>query len=165
MSGDLIHRLARRAIVLGATIAVVGMAIGTVRVAADWRAADAPLDVAPVGLDTINAQLVSEQERTGALTDEIGSVATQIADLQAALTAANGQVAGDTDSAESLQAALAAAQRKLKTLQGQLEAAQERLSALNRAAARQAALNQVAKSSGGGDRDGDDDDEDEHDDD
>ncbi|OGO54441.1 MAG: hypothetical protein A2V85_05070 [Chloroflexi bacterium RBG_16_72_14] len=162
MSGDLIHRLARRAIVLGATVAVVGMAIGTVKVAADWRAADAPLDVAPVGLDTINAQLVSERDRTGALTDEIGSVAIQIADLQAALTAANGQVAGDAKSAESLEAALAAAQRKLKTLQGQLKAAQERLSALNRAAARQAARNQAATSSGGEDRE---DEEDEHDDD
>ena len=156
MSGDLIHRLARRAFVLGATVAVVGMAMGTVKVAADWRAADAPLDVAPVGLDTINAQLVSEQDRTGVLTEEIGSVAGQIADLQAALSAANGQVAGDAKSAESLQAALAAAQHKLDALRGQLKA-------LNRAAARQAAVNQSAKSSGGEDRD--DDDEDEHDDD
>ncbi len=163
MSGDLIHRLARRAFVLGATVAVVGMAMGTVKVAADWRAADAPLDVAPVGLDTINAQLVSEQDRTGVLTEEIGSVAGQIADLQAALSAANGQVAGDAKSAESLQAALAAAQHKLDALRGQLKAAQDRLAALNRAAARQAAVNQSAKSSGGEDRD--DDDEDEHDDD
>ena len=163
MSGDLIHRLARRAFVLGATVAVVGMAMGTVKMAADWRAADAPLDVAPVGLDTINAQLVSEQDRTGVLTEEIGSVAGQIADLQAALAAANGQVAGDTKSAESLQAALAAAQHKLDALRGQLKAAQDRLAALNRAAARQAAVNQPAKSSGGEDRD--DDDEDEHDDD
>ena len=163
MSGDLIHRLARRAFVLGATVAVVGMAMGTVKVAADWRAADAPLDVAPVGLDTINAQLVSEQDRTGVLTEEIGSVAGQIADLQAALSAANGQVAGDAKSAESLQAALAAAQHKLDALRGQLKAAQDRLAALNPAAARQAAVNQSAKSSGGEDRD--DDDEDEHDDD
>ena len=163
MSGDLIHRLARRAFVLGATVAVVGMAMGTVKVAADWRAADAPLDVAPVGLDTINAQLVSEQDRTGVLTEEIGSVAGQIADLQAALAAANGQGAGDAKSAESLQAALAAAQHKLDALRGQLKAAQDRLAALNRAAARQAAVNQSAKSSGGEDRD--DDDEDEHDDD
>jgi hypothetical protein len=47
MSGELVNHLVRRAVVLGASIAVIAVAVGTVRVAADWRAAEAPLDVAP----------------------------------------------------------------------------------------------------------------------
>jgi septal ring factor EnvC (AmiA/AmiB activator) len=163
MSRELVNRLLRRGLVLGASIAVITAAVGTVKVAADWRAADAPLDVAPVGVETINAQLVSETDRAGVLVEEIDAVAAQIADLQSAVASADQQVTDDTESAQVLEAELAAAAKKLETLQGQLKAANERLSALNRAAARQAAANAAAKSSsrGGGEPE---DDGDEHDD-
>jgi len=149
MSGELIRRFVRRAVVLGATIAVLAVAIGTVKVAADWRAAAAPLDVAPVGMDTIDAQMVAETDRAGVLSDQIDEVASQVAALGAALLEATDHVNGDTRTAESLKQALADAQAKLEALQGQLAAAQSRLVALNQAAARQAAANAAGTTSGG----------------
>lgn len=151
MSGDLIRRLLRRAAVLGATVAVIAAAAGTVKVAADWRAAAAPLDTAPAGMDSISAEFVSETDRTSVLTGQVDDVASQLTDLQAAVEQANGQVGGDAKTADQLRTDLAAAKAKLATLQGQLKAAQARLAALNRAAARQAALNasKPAATSGG----------------
>jgi septal ring factor EnvC (AmiA/AmiB activator) len=165
MSRELVNRVARRALVLGASVAVIAAAAGTVKVAADWRASDAPLDVAPVGVETINAQLVSETDRAGVLAEEIDAVADQIADLRSAVASADQQVTDDTNGAEALNAELAAAAKKLETLQGQLKAANDRLSALNRAATRQAAANSAAKStSSSGDHEEEHDEEDEHDD-
>jgi chromosome segregation ATPase len=164
MSRELVNRLLRRGLVLGASIAVIAAAVGTVKVAADWRAADAPLDVAPVGVETINAQLVSETDRAGVLVEEIDAVAAEIADLRSAVASADQQVTDDTESAQVLEAELAAAAKKLETLQGQLKAANERLSALNRAAARQAAAHAAAKSTSRGGGESEDDEEDEDDD-
>jgi septal ring factor EnvC (AmiA/AmiB activator) len=159
MSGELIRHLARRAIVLGATLAVLALAVGTIKVATDWRAAAAPLDVAPVGMDTINARLAAETDRAGVLSDQIDSVATQVATLGAALTQATDHVSGDTQTAETLRQELADAKAKLSTLQTQLTAAQDRLAALNKAAARQAAANAApaaaAPATGGGEHDDD----------
>jgi septal ring factor EnvC (AmiA/AmiB activator) len=165
MSRDLVNRLLRRGLVLGASIAVIAAAAGTVKVAADWRAADAPMDVAPVGVETINAQLVSETDRARVLAEEIDAVAAQIADLRSAVASADQQVTDDTEGAKALEVELAAAAKKLETLEGQLRAANERLSALNRAAARQAAANAAARSSSSGSGgESEDDDEDEDDD-
>lgn len=146
MSRELLNRLVRRALVLGATLAVIGVGVGTVKVATDWRAASAPLDTAPAGMSTINAQLVSETDRAGALTEQVTTVAGQIEDLRGAVAQAGDHVTGDTRSAEKLKADLEAAKQKLSTLQGQLKAAQDRLAALNGAAARQAAANAAAGS-------------------
>jgi chromosome segregation ATPase len=156
MTGEL-RRIARRVIVLGATVAVLGIAVGTVKVAADWRAADAPLDVAPMSMEAIDAQLAAESERSSMLSDDIGSVSSQVASLQAALLEAGDHMAGDTQTAENLQAQLKAAKAKLETLQAQLKAAQSRLAALNRAAARQAAANSGGSTSGSAPREPDDD--------
>ncbi len=161
MSGDLLRRLLRRAVVLTATIAVIGIAVGTVKVAADWRAASAPLDVAPVAMDTINAQLVAETDRAGVLSDQVGSAADQIATLKAALLEAGDHINTDAQTAAQLKEQLAVATSKLETLQGQLKAAQSRLAELNKAAARQAAANAAAPAaapaggSGGGEHDDD----------
>ena len=160
MSGDLLRRLLRRAVVLAATIAVIGIAIGTVKVAADWRAESAPLDVAPVAMDTINAQLVAETDRAGLLSDQVGSAADQIASLKAALTEAGDHITTDAQTAATLRDQLAAATSKLQTLQGQLKAAQTRLAELNKAAARQAAANAApAPATSGGSRGGEHDDD------
>jgi septal ring factor EnvC (AmiA/AmiB activator) len=166
MTGDLLNRLVRRAVVLVATLAVIGVGLATVKVAAEWRAASVPLDVAPVGMDTISSQFAAETDRAGALSEQIDTVATQIASLQGAILEAGAHVSGDAQSAEALKADLAAAKAKLTTLNAQLRAAQQRLTALNRAAARQAALNAAARSAGSGTTsDHEDDDEHEADDD
>lgn len=160
MSQNALSRLVRRAIVIGATLAVIGIGVGTVKIAGDWRSAAAPLDAAPVGMDSVNAQLVSETQRTGALSDQIGSVAGQVATLQAALVEADQHVSGDTKTAVTLKQQLADARAKLDALQAQLKAAQTRLASLNQAAARQAALNAAAPvttttTTTGGEHDGD----------
>lgn len=162
MSRELIHRLVRRGVVLGATVAVIGVALGTVKVAADWRAADAPLDVAPVGVETINAQLVAETDRASVLAEEIDAVASEIAGLRAAVVVADAQITDDAAGAEAMQARLDAAGKKLETLQGQLRAARDRLAALNRAAQRQAAANAAARSTSSGSRSGDGHEDEEH---
>ena len=50
MSRERFARLGRRIVVLAATVAVIGVAVGVVQVAAQWRAEAAPLDTAPVGM-------------------------------------------------------------------------------------------------------------------
>lgn len=167
MSRDLLARIARRALVLAMTGAVIGVGAFTVQLASEWRAAEAPLDTSPVSLSAISDQYAIESERAAALETEIGGVATQVSDLRAALIAATDSLDGDADSAEMLRDQLAAAKDKLTSMQKQLKAAQGRLDALNRAAARQAALNRQAATtrSGGGGSGGEGDDDDEHDDD
>jgi septal ring factor EnvC (AmiA/AmiB activator) len=167
MSREMLMRMARRAAVFAGTIAVIGVAVGTVQVAAEWRAAAAPLDTAPVSLSSIEQDYAIESERAEDLTTQMNGVAGQISSLQSALIAANGSIATDAASATKLQDQLVAAKAKLTSIQKQLKGAQDRLGALNRAAARQAAANRSSKSSSGGGGGGggsheDDDDDDDH---
>jgi hypothetical protein len=152
MSKERLARLGRRIVVLAATVAVIGVAVGVVQVAAQWRAEAAPLDTAPVGMSEISDDFAIEAERAADLAVQMDGVAGQIAGLQAALITANGSIDDDTQAATELQGQLAAAKVKLTVLEKQLKAAQARLEQLNRAAARQAALNRAAgaRSSGSG---------------
>jgi chromosome segregation ATPase len=141
MSKETFGRFVRRAVVLVGTIAVIGVAVGTVQVAADWRKASAPLEAAPVSMTTISDSFAVEDERAGDLASQMDGVAVQISTLQQALITANGSINGDTANAHGLQSQLAKAKAKLTSIQKQLKAAQVRLQALNNAAARQAAAN------------------------
>jgi len=144
MSGELIQRVIRRVIVLGLTVAVIGVGVATVQVAAQWRADAAPIDTAPVGMDTIAGDASSEMDRTTQLSNQLDGVASQLADLGAAVSAANDSIAGDADHAKALQQQLSDTKARLAALQQQLKTAQKRLDALNAAAARQAAINAAA---------------------
>jgi hypothetical protein len=153
MSREMLVRLGRRAIVLAATVAVIGVAVGVVQVAAQWRAEAAPLDTAPVGMTTISDDYATETGRAADLADQMDGVAGQISGLQSALITANGSMKDDTQAATDLKGQLAAAKVKLTSLEKQLKAGQKRLEQLNKDAARQAALNRAAartRSSGGG---------------
>jgi hypothetical protein len=150
MSREMLVRLGRRAIVLAATVAVIGAGVGVVQVAAQWRADAAPLDTAPVGMTTISDDYANETERAADLANQIDGVAGQISGLQAALITANGSIDNDTQAATDLQGQLAAAKVKLTVLEKQLKAGQKRLEQLNRAAARQAAINRAAGTRSGG---------------
>ena len=97
------------------------VAVGTVKVAADWRVASAPLDVAPAGIEAIGSQLVSENDRAGWLSEQIGSVAGQVATLQGAVLDAKDHVAGGSQSADALKKSLANTKAKLAALKGQLD--------------------------------------------
>jgi len=144
MNRDLMRRLARRTLVVAATVAVLGVGVMTVQVAAQWRAEAAPLDTAPVSMTTITDDIAAETDRATTLTDQVDGIAKEIADLEDALVAANSSVETDAGTAASLQTDLDAATTKLVTVQGQLTAAEARLVALNKAAARQAAINRAA---------------------
>jgi septal ring factor EnvC (AmiA/AmiB activator) len=144
MSGELIQRVARRVIVLGLAVAVIGVGVATVQVAAQWRADAAPIDTAPVSMDSIAGDASYETDRTSQLSSQLDSVASQLADLGAAVSAANDSIAGEAGHARSLQKQLTDTKARLTTLQKQLRSAQKRLDALNAAAARQAAINASA---------------------
>jgi chromosome segregation ATPase len=152
MPSERLALLRRRIVVLAVTVAVIGVAVGVVQVAAQWRAEAAPLDTAPVGMSEISDDFAIEADRAADLADRMDGVAVQISGLQAALIAANGSIDDDTQAATELQGQLAVAKLKLTVLEKQLRAAQARLELLNRAAARQAALNRAAgaRSTGGG---------------
>jgi chromosome segregation ATPase len=150
MSRETLIRIARRATVLVATGAVIGVAAFTVQLASQWRAAEAPLDTAPVGMTTIADDIAAENQRTVDLRGQMTDVVGQIGDLQTALSAASGAMDGDAAAAAKLQDQLASAKAKLAAMQKQLKGAQSRLDELNRAAARQAALNRRSASGGGG---------------
>jgi chromosome segregation ATPase len=115
-------------------------------------------------MNSIAQDYAVEDERAQDLGTQMDGVAKQISTLQSALITANGGMAGDTANAQKLQDQLAAAKAKLTSIQKQLKAAQDRLQALNRAAARQSAANRsgtrkTTSSSSGGHEDehGDDD--------
>ena len=144
MHKDLVIRWVRRAGVLALTGAVLAVGVVTVQAAADWRAAEAPLDVKPVSMSSISDDAAAESDRTAALSAQIDDVASQLAQLKGAVLTVNGSVTGDTDSATALSGQLDEAKARLTTVQQQLKAAQARLVALNKAAARQAAINRSA---------------------
>ena len=144
MSGELRGRLVRRAIVLAMTGAVLATGSLAVSLAAQWRAENAPLDTAPVGMSQLDTELAAEALRSSDLTGQISDVAGQVATLRGALLTAGDTVSSDADGARALRVKLDKASAKLAKLQGQLKAAQRRLAALNDAAARQAALNAAA---------------------
>ena len=148
MRGDRIRALARRALVLAATIGVVALAAVTVQAAAMWRTEAAVLDPHPVDAAAISDAAIAEAGRTADLEAQLAGVTKQVSDLQVALTTAGATVDADAADAAATRAQLAKATTKLGTVQAQLKAAQARLAALDRAAARQAALNRAAAGSG-----------------
>lgn len=137
-------RLGRRGAVAVATAAVILVGVATVQVSADWRRSSAPLDTAPVGMEVIGSDYSAETDRSTELAGQVDEVAAQLADLKGALIAANGSMTDDEAQAAALQLKLAGSQDRLEALQRQLKAANARLNELNRAAARQAALNRQA---------------------
>jgi chromosome segregation ATPase len=172
MNRDQVVRFGRRGAVAVATAGVLVVGAATVQVAAEWRASSAQLDVAPVGMETIGDAYSAETVRTTELAGQVDEIAGQLADLKSALIAADDAMTDDQAQAEDLQRRLDSSKDRLETLQRQLKAANARLNDLNRAAARQAALNRQASVRSAGtsastsphDDDHDDDDEEEDDD-
>ncbi len=143
-----LERMARRLTVVALVAGVVGVSVGTVRVAADWRSVAAPLDAAPISMDTIAGDAAAEDDRAGVLSSAVDDTAAQIAALRAVIAAADANVTTDTGSASALRRQLDASAKRLRLLQAQMKAAQSRLSQLNAAADRQAALNAAARAAG-----------------
>ena len=110
----------RRASVILGVVAALMLGALSIRFAAAWTAAAAPLAVPPASLTSIEAALTAEQQRSAALMAELRGLESASADLTAALAAAQDTVAGDAATAAALRSDLAKAQAKLATLQAAL---------------------------------------------
>jgi septal ring factor EnvC (AmiA/AmiB activator) len=109
-------RFRRPLVVLGVLTTLVAGA-ATVQAAAAWTAASSPLVSRPPSVESLQAALATEQERSGALKAQLDELATGSTDLEAALDAARDRIAADATQAKALQDSLAAAKTKLAALE------------------------------------------------
>jgi peptidoglycan hydrolase CwlO-like protein len=108
------------------TIGVAGsllIAGVTVRAASQWAAIQAPLTVAPVSVESVQAALDQERTRSADLQRQLAALQASTSQLSSALSEAQARVGTDQTTAEDLRASLAAAQDKLTKLQASLAAA------------------------------------------
>ena len=152
----------RRSTTLIAVILIVALGFLAIRVAAAWTANAAPLEVAPVSVETLNAQLDAERSRSAQLSSELQRLTSQSVDLNTALEAARTQIAQDADHAAKLSKDLASAKKKLRSLEKSIRAARLALAKQPTVTVTTVATTRTATTSGGGHEDEDDE---EHDDD
>ena len=112
----------RRSVIAVSVVASLFVAAFTIRMAASWTAAAAPLDERPPDAAQLLAQLHDEESRASALADQLQGVTAQSDELRAALETAKDKAATDASTAEDLAAKLEQARAKLASLQAQLAA-------------------------------------------
>jgi chromosome segregation ATPase len=156
--------VARRSTTLVAVILVVALGFLAIRVAAAWTASAAPLEVAPVSVETLQAQLDAERSHSAQLSSELHRLMSQSAELNAALEAAGTQIAKDADHADELSTDLATAKKKLRSLEKSIREARAALARQPTVTVTTVATAQTASASGTGEHE-DHEDEEEHDDD
>jgi septal ring factor EnvC (AmiA/AmiB activator) len=108
------------------TIGVAGsllIAGVTVRAASQWAATQAPLAVAPVSVENLQAALDQERSRSTDLQRQLSALQSSTGQLSSALLEAQSRAGEDQSTAVQLRASLAAAQAKLSTLQASLASA------------------------------------------
>ena len=154
--------LRRLSVVIG-VIAVLALGVGSIRAAAAWTAAEAPLVVAPISVETIQGDLDAEHGRAEALTQQLRELDARSAELEAALAQANDRIASDAAHADELEGRLADASAKLHKLEKAVAKAKRQLAA-QVTAARSAVVTASRTSSAGDDGAPHDDDGEEHDD-
>jgi DNA repair exonuclease SbcCD ATPase subunit len=109
-------RLRRPAVLLGVVLALFAGA-ATIRAAAEWTAATAPLAAKPPSVDSLQSALTAEQARSIALQAQLDELTAGSSELTSALQAARDRIAEDARQAEALQSTLEAAKAKLKALE------------------------------------------------
>jgi chromosome segregation ATPase len=109
-------RLRRPLVVFGVLLALL-LGATSIRAAAEWTAASSPLADKPPSVESLQAELATEQARSTALVDHLDELSSSSADLLAALGAARDRIAADALQAKDLQASLAAAKAKLAALE------------------------------------------------
>ncbi len=112
--------LFHRALVIVGVVAALSLGGVSIKLAADWTRAAAPLAVPPVSLAELQAGLATEQARADALQHDLDAIESAAGDLSAALAAAQERVGTDTATADQLRADMAAAQARLAKLQAAL---------------------------------------------
>ena len=110
----------RRLVTVVGVIAALLLGYGSIRAAAAWTAASAPLTVAPVSVTTLQDRLAVEQARSVDLRLQLQTLNTQSTELTAALEAAQAQITTDTDNATQLAKDLKAAKKKLAKLEASI---------------------------------------------
>jgi septal ring factor EnvC (AmiA/AmiB activator) len=110
------RRLRRPLVVLGVLLALF-LGAASIRAAAAWTAASAPLADRPPSVESLRAELATEQARSRALQSHLDQLNSDSSDLLAALAAAGDRIAVDATQAKELQDSLAAAKAKLAALE------------------------------------------------
>ena len=119
--------LARRLLTVAGVALAIAVGFGTIRVAAAWTAASAPLVVSPTSAAVLQGRLADEQARSAALTDQLAALTAQASELATALEGAQARIVSDTQHATSLAAQLKAAKRRLATLESAIAQARRSL--------------------------------------
>jgi peptidoglycan hydrolase CwlO-like protein len=106
-------------------MAVAALLLGfvAIRAASAWTAEAAPLVASPASATSIEARLTDEQARSSELQDRLRAISGQTDQMAAALQAAQERIASDAEHAAQLTSDLAAANKKLQTLQASIKAA------------------------------------------
>jgi septal ring factor EnvC (AmiA/AmiB activator) len=112
-------RFRRPLVILGVLLALLTGA-ASIRAAAVWTAASAPLAAKPPSIETLADMLATEQARSAALAVQLDELKAGSADLATALEAARDRIASDQAQAQELSASLDAAKKKLAALEASL---------------------------------------------
>ena len=137
--------LLRRLLTTIGVIAALALGFGSIRAAAAWTAASAPLTVAPVTVSAIETKLVTEQARSAALQAQLLALGVRSRELNQALETAQQRIDTDTDHAKDLSKQLKAAKKKLARLEKSIREAR---AAAARATVRTASTNRASSSAG-----------------
>jgi hypothetical protein len=120
----------RRTLVVLGVIASLLVGLVSIRIAADLTAAAAAPTVAPVSLESLQAQLFAEREAAMALRAELDDLLAATGELSTAIGATSDQVSADGLTADQLRKRLSDAEAKLRRLKQLLAKTQARLEAL-----------------------------------
>lgn len=112
----------RFATVVGVVAALV-LGFGSIRAAAAWTAAAAPLSVTPESVAALQSQLAGERDRSAALQQQLDALEAQSTDVAGALDAARSQITSDAGHARDLATQLKTARQRLAKLQATIAAA------------------------------------------
>ena len=154
----------RRAVTAIGVIAVLALGYGSIRAASAWTAAEAPLTVAPVSVETLQANLADEQARSQVLTARLRELDARARELDVALRQANQRISGDAAHATDLEGQLADAAKKLRKLETAIAKAKKQLASQVAAARSVRTIQTATVAAPRGHDDEHDDDEGEHDD-
>jgi DNA repair exonuclease SbcCD ATPase subunit len=115
----------RRLLTVAGVIAALVLGFGSIRAAAAWTAASAPLTVAPVSVSTLQSRLTDEQTRSAVLQQQLRALESQSTDLASALQAANVRIEADASRAKDLAAQLKTAKLRLAKLAATIASANQ----------------------------------------
>ncbi len=108
--------LTRRLVTFLFVIAVLGGTVLTIDLASSWTASVARFPEPGPGVAQLEAELAAEQARSDDLQAQLDSIIAASAGLAAGMDEVGARLGGDTNSAQSLRTALAAARARLSLL-------------------------------------------------